>query len=459
MNILYYYKEKSKIEEWYNKFKSSENKGYGKLFGYTTTNFRYLKSFKNYFLDFLPYKGLNRSEWIKNPIHNQEMAKQWVTVVEKTKLFMRSKQAYELTSKGETYKKIISDNIDDNTLWLINFYFFMNAYFEYTPKYIFYRTNEIISKLKQNNVSSKDFFLEIEELLESKKNKIEEIVRFDCFWQTTFLYDDDFNKIFESSSKKDKEELFEYVIDNKNKLNFNDDLILNKTKSSGTYVVNTFLDEVSVLYMVFSIFDLIESKCSFEDFNKNLIIYAKKIKNINESTFSTILFKNESTFRNIYNEITNGLDFGLNLDDDKNVSGSIVIPSTLDLTDEKDLRIMNNVSNALKRIAKEKSGYKCQLEEINNCIYFTSKDSGKNYLEIHHLIPREFSNEFENSIEIIENYVALCPSCHRLLHLGDDRERKPALNLLYSRKSKDLESKNLKIDLGKIYEIYNLSEK
>jgi len=54
---------------------------------------------------------------------------------------------------------------------------------------------------------------------------------------------------------------------------------------------------------------------------------------------------------------------------------------------------------------------------------FTSKATGKPYMEGHHLIPLCFQSEFNHSIDIYANVVCLCPTCHKLLHYGVDRER------------------------------------
>lgn len=78
--------------------------------------------------------------------------------------------------------------------------------------------------------------------------------------------------------------------------------------------------------------------------------------------------------------------------------------------------------------------------------------------QIHHFIPREFSNDFEKSIEVIENYVSLCQSCHKLIHLGVDRERKMAINQLFKKREAALKSKGLNITLDKIKEYYGIKE-
>lgn len=90
------------------------------------------------------------------------------------------------------------------------------------------------------------------------------------------------------------------------------------------------------------------------------------------------------------------------------------------------------------------------------CTYFTSKETHQNYLEIHHLIPREFSNDFDTSIEILENYVVLCPKCHRKIHLAEDNERKHMINILFNNRVNLLNAKGITIELEQLYKYYNI---
>ncbi len=80
-------------------------------------------------------------------------------------------------------------------------------------------------------------------------------------------------------------------------------------------------------------------------------------------------------------------------------------------------------------------------------------------VKLHHLIPREFRNDFPNSIEVLANYVTLCPRCHRQIHLAIDRERKYLINSLLSKRQERLKVVGLDVDLDKIYEYYKIDDK
>lgn len=79
-------------------------------------------------------------------------------------------------------------------------------------------------------------------------------------------------------------------------------------------------------------------------------------------------------------------------------------------------------------------------------------------MEIHHFIPREFANDFDYPIEVLENYVALCPNCHRKIHLAVDSERKHMINIIFNLRQELLAKKGLVITLQDLYNYYKIDE-
>ena len=129
-----------------------------------------------------------------------------------------------------------------------------------------------------------------------------------------------------------------------------------------------------------------------------------------------------------------------------------------DATELEGATKLDAVSTSLKKLAKIQSNYKCALDECEICKYFTAKENGKNYLEIHHFIPREFANDFDYPIEVLENYVALCPNCHRKIHLAVDSERKHMINIIFNLRQELLAKKGLVITLQDLYNYYKIDE-
>jgi len=61
-----------------------------------------------------------------------------------------------------------------------------------------------------------------------------------------------------------------------------------------------------------------------------------------------------------------------------------------------------------------KANFQCEID--NNHPTFTSKATGNNYVEAHHLIPIKYQSSYKNTLDNHGNIVALCPNCHRLLY-------------------------------------------
>lgn len=89
--------------------------------------------------------------------------------------------------------------------------------------------------------------------------------------------------------------------------------------------------------------------------------------------------------------------------------------------------------------------FRCEADPDHKT--FTSAATGKPYMEGHHLIPISYQGEFEHSIDIKENIVALCPNCHRLLHHGTNDEKEEILLKLWLDRKEALFQKGIKIDL------------
>lgn len=76
------------------------------------------------------------------------------------------------------------------------------------------------------------------------------------------------------------------------------------------------------------------------------------------------------------------------------------------------------------------------------------------YVEAHHLIPMKYQNMFEQSLDIPENIVALCPNCHRAIHYGKLEYKNKIIEKLYNKRQKMLEENSIKITLEQLYEMY-----
>lgn len=82
---------------------------------------------------------------------------------------------------------------------------------------------------------------------------------------------------------------------------------------------------------------------------------------------------------------------------------------------------------------------------------FISKRTGKPYMETHHLIPLEYWESYENSLDVEANIVCLCSDCHNRVHYGIDGS--DLIRKLYDLRKEELFKAGLEIEL---YELLNM---
>lgn len=99
------------------------------------------------------------------------------------------------------------------------------------------------------------------------------------------------------------------------------------------------------------------------------------------------------------------------------------------------------------------SNYMCEIN--SNHITFINKSTGKNYVEAHHLIPMEYYDEFDYSIDVEPNIIALCPNCHEEIHKSNYENQKKMIQILFTdKRKKDLSTRGINISVDEISEYY-----
>lgn len=95
--------------------------------------------------------------------------------------------------------------------------------------------------------------------------------------------------------------------------------------------------------------------------------------------------------------------------------------------------------------------YRC-LIDANHKTFI--KKNGNPYMEVHHLIPLEWQDEFENKLDTKANLIPICPTCHKLLHYGRIEDIKNILSWLYEVRIEHLRESGLDINLEKLIDFY-----
>lgn len=85
---------------------------------------------------------------------------------------------------------------------------------------------------------------------------------------------------------------------------------------------------------------------------------------------------------------------------------------------------------------------------------FTSKAKRHRYVEAHHLIPISQQPRFVASLDVVENIVSLCATCHRMLHFGVEREKKSLLVSLFKERRKKLSDKSIDVKPDEFLRFY-----
>lgn len=109
-------------------------------------------------------------------------------------------------------------------------------------------------------------------------------------------------------------------------------------------------------------------------------------------------------------------------------------------------------------IARRIANYNCQI----NSSHITFKNiQNNNYVEIHHIIPISLQKHYWSSLSInidcLENVIALCPNCHRSIHLGNSNTKKQILKNVYNLKKEKLKEIGIDISYEQLLKFYNIN--
>lgn len=112
-------------------------------------------------------------------------------------------------------------------------------------------------------------------------------------------------------------------------------------------------------------------------------------------------------------------------------------------------------NDKVREIALSKSENKCAFASCNHALFISR--TGKPYLEVHHIVPLNAQGDFPNvNIDIPENVVCLCPSCHREIHNGKDSQTK--IIELFNLRKDALITKGIHLSIEKMFEYYGIGD-
>lgn len=453
--LLEVYKEKNADPAWKNTFFSLGRNMKGRAFKYQNTNFRHQKSYIHHFTQFEEIEDKDRADWPTQDGHGQEIDKQRVVKMLESKLFKRglgSHVSYNKTEKGFSYRKYIDRKFADNESWIINYLYLLDGNYGNEKNHVVQTTKEILKLTHLIDINEDKRSHLFKDVLLAKKTK--DIIQKDLFYLMSFYGDPEFIEIYFHSVDQEKETLHEYIIKNieeDNKLC----CISHKYRQGGNYSFPMAIDEIKVFYITSLLLEIKSTNVQYV-FNKLLAEYGRFF-DFNRDVVFDYLEEEMEVFESILSEALNIEEEIVESDKHEELIEKSPL-DYIDTTTKQGRARVNQIFSMKKKKARELENYKCSLEMKRNCQnhYFTSKATKNNYVEIHHLIPKEYSNRFSNSIEVFPNYVTLCPSCHQLVHKAEDRERKDHLTELLNQRKERLAALNLNIEIEELIEFYGI---
>jgi 5-methylcytosine-specific restriction enzyme A len=102
--------------------------------------------------------------------------------------------------------------------------------------------------------------------------------------------------------------------------------------------------------------------------------------------------------------------------------------------------------------ALRKAEYKCEINPEHATFHSRARD--RPYVEAHHLVPMSHQAHFTFSLDVPANVVALCATCHRLLHHGRTLDRKAHLLKLLDARLGQLQRMRIAIDRRSLLLLY-----
>ncbi len=408
-------------------------------------------------------ESIPRDQWERTNRAGQSTEKQHTVKMRESEFFMVRNNAFIITSRGHVFEKMVeNENLSDIEKRFLTYLLIISSYFSKIPNYIVERTKEVFKAMEEQGITNEKIFKSIKEFIyESQKENFQkkDIFLLDYTYYDSFSFDYDQVKFltnYDNSTEQVRNEFKKYIYDQQEDASSKKSILKEKYKPGGNYTLTTIVDNAWMLYVTQKLALNSDEINNFESFVTIVVDLYGELFHIDKSEIKKFIFdtdKNKSVFNVIYSQLFNIPIIRYEVEKDLTPE-EIEELGRIDGTDELGRLRNEQVVISLKKLAKSHSNYLCECDELEGCKYFTSRENNENFLEIHHLIPREFANDFDESIEVLSNYVALCPNCHRKIHLAVDRERNHLLLSLLNKRQISLQRDGLNIDKKTLFTYY-----
>ena len=433
------------------------DKGY--LFDFTE-NFTTLWMVEEGFYTYSKLCAMTAEEFNTYVEESPMQARRFMDNVRRSKLFMTRDGVKVKSAKGEVFEKFLLEKLTPEDRWFMDYLFVSDGYYNLESNYIFAETDRVFDAWQKAGYTPAQIYNAIIYLFNTRQGNMEEYLRTEYVIVTTFRNDTAFLSAYHAASEFEKSELHDYILDNYTKERYTC-IVSALFAPSALIDCDTVLDDAKILFFTHYIKN--SHPISLEEMLEIFEQVYTRFYKLNTKKLTNFIMMYEDVFRMTYlnlfsdnNELpltdtelslAEGDDFLENADLD-----------AFDYTTTETLDKLGRVNAILSTAARYETDFKCELHKENKCRYFTSKETGKTYLEIHQLIPRDYANEFSHSLERASNYVPLCPHCHRLIHEATDAERFRLLATIYQKRKSWLAEDGIEPSKELLFAIYGIEQ-
>lgn len=432
-----------------------------------TTNFRDLRNFEDGYRTFKKLNEMSDAEKQAYLEENSEKAKSFMSNMMRTKLFYTKAGKRVPTAKGEVFEKFLGEKMSDDDRWFIDFLFIADSCFSLKTNYIFKQTDYVFAQLEKAGYAVGQIYNALIYLFNVRDVVMEEFLRTEYIIMISFLGDTEFLRAYRESSEFEKNELHEYIADNYSKGRYNC-IVTSKFSPTALTDCDTVLDDAKILFFAHYLKN--SHPISLEDMLDVFEQAYTRFYRLNSKRVMNFIMMYEDVFRmsymNLFSDIQDSY-MGIKLDnkvftvsaekfDEEQLKKELEEP--IDYTTTETVETLVKVNAMFSAAEKISTGYKCALDGVHSCSYFTDKETELPYLEIHQIIPRDYAGEFDVCIERASNYVALCPHCHRMIHNAIDSERFKALRALYHSRKERLDADGIVPTNELLFAVYGIEQ-
>lgn len=123
---------------------------------------------------------------------------------------------------------------------------------------------------------------------------------------------------------------------------------------------------------------------------------------------------------------------------------------------QQKIQVKNILGNQYPRSLKSAkealshANFQCEMDPSHPT--FPRQKDGLPYMETHHLVPLAFYQKFPVSLDVPENIVCLCSTCHNQIHYGRDKQK--LIEFLWKLRHQDLQKDKIDITLSELLSLY-----